>query len=949
MKQSDIQPGSLVAFRDRDWVVLPSDDKDLMLLRPLGGAEEETTAVYLPLKLPGEEVTKSEFPQPTVKDLGDFATARMLFNAARLSFRHASGPFRCMGRLSFRPRNYQLVPLVMALKQDTVRLMIADDVGIGKTIEALLILREMMERGEVKRFAVLCPPHLCDQWQQELRDKLDIEAVVLRSGTALSLDKKVPAGQRFFQYYPYQVISIDYIKSDRNRRLFLDQHPDLVIADEAHTCALPQGSRSPSQQMRYNLLHELAKKESQHLLLLTATPHSGKDEEFGSLLGLLKKDLEQIDLQEAEQKDRKRIAEHFIQRKREHIEHWAGEDTPFPKRLNDDPLKEVTYALSTEYAAFYANVVRYARGISQQHGPEHKERMRYWAALSLLRGCISSPATAAVLLGNRYQRRQESVEPVAVEDGTSLLRQMETDSDAPETDVISMADLNEQELNALQTLAREAEALHGEATDLKLRELVKAVKKLLKDGFDPIIFCRYIATAKYVAQALRETLPKKVAVQDVTSELEDEDRRKVVKGMAASAQRVMVATDCLSEGINLQEHFTAVVHYDLPWNPNRIEQREGRVDRFGQPSKVVRTVLLRGSDNPVDQFVLGVLIEKVKQIQGDIGVSISIGENNAAVMDAAVRKLILDPSAIQVRQLSIDFGSSAPEVQAADQAMTHELDEMKRRAARLRDIFAHNSVDQKLIEAELQEVDEAIGDVKSVEAYVLQSVVHLGGSVQREHEDHVIHIANLPLHLRTELGAKRDAVRITFRSPTPQGYLYLGRNHRFVEQLCQYMLSRSLEHDGGGLRLARSAVVVTDAVSTRTTLVQFRVRNVIREVQGSREVISEEMYLWGYSGSGDDRLTLSYADAKRLLMEARPVANVSLEQQTERWKREESAFKEHEPEFHALAEARAKHLVEAHGRFKTLVGGRRFEAVHPVLPPDVMGVYILVPQPTARS
>ena len=949
MKQTDIQPGSLVAFRDRDWIVLPSDDKDLMLLRPLGGAEEETTAVFLPLRLPGEEVSKSEFPKPTVKDLGDFSTARMLFNAGRLSFRHASGPFRCMGRLSFRPRNYQLVPLVMALKQDTVRLMIADDVGIGKTIEALLILREMMERGEVKRFAVLCPPHLCDQWQQELRDKLDIEAVVIRSGTALSLDKKVPAGQRFFHYYPYQVISIDYIKSDRNRSLFLDQRPDLIIADEAHTCALPQGSRSPSQQMRYNLLHELAKKEEQHLLLLTATPHSGKDEEFGSLLGLLEKDLQRIDLGQAEQKERRHIAQYFIQRKREHIVHWAGEDTPFPKRQENDPLKEVTYELSPEYAAFYANVVRYARGISQQQGPENRERMRYWAALSLLRGCISSPANAVTLLGNRYQRRQESADPVAVEEGTSLLRQMETDSDAPETDIISMADLSATELDALQALAREAEALHGEAADHKLRELVKAVKKLLKAGFNPIIFCRYIATAKYVAQALRDALPKKVDVQDVTSELEDEDRRKVVKGMSVSAQRVMVATDCLSEGINLQEHFTAVVHYDLPWNPNRIEQREGRVDRFGQPSKVVRTVLLRGSDNPVDQFVLAVLIDKVKQIQGDIGVSISIGENNAAVMDAAVRKLILDPNAIQVRQLRIDFGNSAPELQAAEHAMTQELEEMKRRAARLRDIFAHNSVDQKLIEAELQEVDEAIGDVKSVEAFVLQAVVHLGGSVQQEGEDHVIHIANLPLHLRSELGAKRDTVRITFRSPTPQGYLYLGRNHRFVEQLCQYMLSRSLEHDGGGLRLARSAVVVTDVVTTRTTLVQFRVRNVIREVQGSREVISEEMYLWGYSGSGENSRTLTYAEAKRLLLEARPVANLSLEQQTERWKREESAFKEHEPEFNALAEARAKHLVEAHGRFKTLVGGRRFEAVHPVLPPDIMGVYILVPQPTARS
>ncbi|MCU0318460.1 MAG: DEAD/DEAH box helicase [Flavobacteriales bacterium] len=946
MSSTTYNPGKLVKFRDRDWIVLPSGDADLVMLRPLGGAEEETTAVYVPMRLPGEEITDSEFPKPSAKDLGDFTTARLLFNAARLSFRHASGPFRCMGRLSFRPRNYQLVPLVMALKQDTVRLMVADDVGIGKTIEALLILREMMERGEIKRFAVLCPPHLCDQWQQELRDKLDIEAVVIRSGTVLSLERKVPAGQRLFHFYPYQVISIDYIKSDRNRKLFLDQRPEFIIVDEAHTCALPQGSKSPSQQMRFSLLNELAKKPDQHLLLLTATPHSGKDEEFSSLLGLLKKDLKDIDLQNAEKRQREHIAQHFIQRKREHILHWAGEDTPFPKRVAD----EITYELSADYATFYGNVVRYARGISQKKGPENKERMRYWAALSLLRGCVSSPANAFSLLSNRYQRKLEDGEAVVPEEGTSLLRQLETDSDATETDIIALADLDEAELKALAVLGKEVQALHGEVNDLKLRAAVKAVTKLLKEGYQPIIFCRYIATAEYVANALRAVLPKKVDVRAVTSTVPDEDRKKAVLQMGAADQRVLVATDCLSEGINLQEQFTAVLHYDLPWNPNRLEQREGRVDRFGQRSKTVKTVLLRGSDNPVDQFVLAVLIDKVKQIQGDIGVSISIGENNAAVMDAAVRKLILDPDAIRVKQLRIDFGTSAPELQAAEHAMTQELEEMKKRAARLRDIFAHNSVDQKLIEAELKEVDEAIGDVKSVEAFALQAIAHLGGSATAETDGYLVQLRNLPPHLKNELGVKKDEVRLSFLSPTPEGYQYLGRNHRFVEQLCQYMLSLSFEARDSHARVARTAVVVTDAVSTRTTLVQFRVRNVIKEVNSQHQVISEEMYLWGYAGSGADSRTLPYAEAKQLLLGAKAAANLSAEQQLDRWTREEKAFTEREPEFHALAVERAKHLVEAHGRFKTLVGGRRFEAMHPVLPPDVMGVYILVPRPnTARA
>jgi len=282
------QPGTLVRYRNRDWMVLPSDDSDILRIKPLGGSEEEETAVFLGLNLPSEKITSASFPEPEPTQLGDFETAKLLFDASRLSFRNSAGPFRCMGKLSFRPRSYQLVPLVMALKQDTVRLMIADDVGIGKTVEALIILKEMMERGEVKKFAVICPPHLCEQWQQEIKDKLDIEAEIIRSSTAAKLDRMIPDDQSVFHHIPFQVISIDYIKADKRRGIFINDCPDFIIVDEAHTCALPEGSKTKSQQQRHLLLHDIASNPKRNLLLLTATPHSGKDAEFTSLLGLLK-------------------------------------------------------------------------------------------------------------------------------------------------------------------------------------------------------------------------------------------------------------------------------------------------------------------------------------------------------------------------------------------------------------------------------------------------------------------------------------------------------------------------------------------------------------------------------------------------------------------------------------------------------------------------------------
>ena len=142
MNFDTFKPGSLVTLRNRPWIVLPSDDKDLFLVKPLGGTEEETTGIYIPLANQADLPKSYNFKKPDKTDIGDFYSAKLLYNAARLSFRQAAGPFRCLGKLSFRPRSYQMVPLIMALKLPTIRLLIADDVGVGKTVEALLIAKE---------------------------------------------------------------------------------------------------------------------------------------------------------------------------------------------------------------------------------------------------------------------------------------------------------------------------------------------------------------------------------------------------------------------------------------------------------------------------------------------------------------------------------------------------------------------------------------------------------------------------------------------------------------------------------------------------------------------------------------------------------------------------------------------------------------------------------------
>ena len=929
------QPGTLIRYRNRDWMVLPSDDLDILRIKPLGGSEEEETAVFLGLNLPSEKITSASFPEPEPTQLGDFETAKLLFDASRLSFRNSAGPFRCMGKLSFRPRSYQLVPLVMALKQDTVRLMIADDVGIGKTIEALIILKEMMERGEVKRFAVICPPHLCEQWQQEIKDKLDIEAEIIRSSTAAKLDRIIPDDQSVFHHIPFQVISIDYIKADKRRGIFINDCPDFIIVDEAHTCALPEGSKSKSQQQRHLLLDEIASNPKRNLLLLTATPHSGKDAEFTSLLGLLKPEFGKLNFEHIEQSDKKRLARHFIQRKRENIRRWLNEETEFPQRDS----KEIGYSLTPEYQLFYQSLLRFARGISEVEAEtKQAQLLRSWAAIALIKGAMSSPDMAVEMLERRKEKLlsgNEEVEAPSLED--TLFEDLEFSSDIPRTDLLETLDLEGEEIKDLTALQNEARLLVHKEIDRKIETSIKLIKQWIKEGHDPIIFCHYIATAHYVKKRLVEELPKNVFIEAITSEMADEQRREQIDLMGKSeGRRVLVATDCLSEGINLQEHFTAVLHYDLPWNPNRIEQREGRVDRFGQTAPEIKTYVLYGEDNAMDTFVMDVLIRKVREIQKSIGVSINIGENSKSIMAEAAKRILFDKSSGMQSRLFAD----------TEESVTNELELARKKGENLRSIFAHESIDPVAIKQDLEAVDEAIGDVDTVASFVQGAVAQLGGVCKSDGIGFVLQPQNLPPHIRRFFG-KDQQVKISFISPTPKGYKYIGRNHAFVEQLCHFLLAIAFEPNPEYGKMARVCEIQTDAVLSRTALIMFRVRNVIKEVAAHRESVAEEMYLWGYRSNAGSMETIEYKEAKNLLMAAKALSNLPVERQVQDIQEELKRFDTMKPQFIELANQRADNLVEAHGRFKDLIGGRRYEKATPVLPPDVMGVYILMPKPKA--
>ena len=278
-----------------------------------------------------EPVKPARFDLPSDAEPTVQAKAALLADAMRLTLRRGAGPFRSAAQLAFEPRAYQLVPLLMALRLQTPRLLIADDVGIGKTIEAGLILRELMDRGEVDSFSVLCPPHLVDQWVGELKTRFGIEAAAVTAGAAARLERGLPLAQTLFDAYPFTVVSLDYIKADKRRDGFARSLSG--FRDRGRSARLRRHAQGASSSAS-SFCPNWPGTPERRMVLLTATPHSGDEEAFGRLLSLIDPAFASMNFDDA--RYRERLARHFVQRRR--IDLTSGdwdEDRAFPKHDDD--------------------------------------------------------------------------------------------------------------------------------------------------------------------------------------------------------------------------------------------------------------------------------------------------------------------------------------------------------------------------------------------------------------------------------------------------------------------------------------------------------------------------------------------------------------------------------------------------------------------------------------
>jgi superfamily II DNA or RNA helicase len=946
-------PGSLVTARGRDWVVQPESTPDFLQLRPLTGSDAEATGILTAL----EPVSPAAFARPTADEVGDHRACRLLRDALRLQVRNAAGPFRALGKIAVEPRSYQLVPLLMALKLDPVRLLIADDVGIGKTVEACLVAKEMLERGEANGLVVLCPPHLAEQWQRELAAKFHIDAELVLAGTASRLERSLRTGESLFDRYPHTVVSLDFIKSDARRETFVRNAPNLVIVDEAHACASGGGRHQ-----RHTLLRELSARDGQHLILVTATPHSGDQEAFQSLLTLLDPafaDLPDDLTREAAAVHRRRLARHLVQRRRANIEHFL-EDTPFPKREGE---REVTWHMSREYRALFDRVLDYARElVDQGSGKGHRARVHWWSALAALRSVGSSPAAAAATLRARAPHADaetpEGVDRVGEKlvldlDETEGLDGMDLTPGAVDgSEGATDADAKRQRARLL-ALAKEAEAFCGDK-DTKLQAAIALAEQLVAEGRNPIVFCRFIPTAEYVAEALKRRLPR-VEVRAVTGLMPPDVREDSIADMAKHPRRLLVCTDCLSEGINLQERFDTVVHYDLAWNPTRHEQREGRVDRYGQLRPTVRLLTLYGDNSPIDGIVLDVLLRKHKTIRSALGVSIALPDESGKVVDALMEGLLL-------RSASHQGDNLLPGMQEYLQPRRDDLhrrwDAVADREKRSRTLFAQESLKPADVEPEIAAVRAAIGSRELVRGFATTALAAHGAEVATEVVDgRPVLTAQLgdrmPRGLRSELlrrlgrseGTADRAFQAAFELPAPASALHLQRTHPLLETLANFTVDAALDAAHPHAVGRRAGAVRTQAVAARTVVCILRLRYEIHEHRGDnrRTLLLEDVQTRAFRGTPQAPQWLDAAETEPLLA-AEPAGNLLRDQARDAVQRVLDHGDALEASLRDFAAARADELLQAHRRVRQAARQTGVRQTIEWKPPlDWLGVYVFLP------
>ena len=677
-----------------------------------------------------------------VRFSGDSKHFQLAIEALRVRLAYEFDPHFAVSVSQIDPLPHQLEAVYhYMLPRPQVRFLLADDPGAGKTIMAGLILKELKVRGLVERVLIVTPAMLTDQWRREMKDRFNEVFQVVRRSTMDEL-----YGRNVWTENSQCITSIDFAKREDVFPTLQEARWDMVIVDEAHKMAAYRYGEDVTKTGRYRLGDMLSDK-SDHLLFLTATPHKGDPENFRLLMRLLDKETFESP-QGFALALRNREVPFFIRRVKEEMVDFNGH-----RLFLDRFVRTATFSLSPPERRLYDAVTQYVEIQSERAAAKGERGRLLGFTLALLQRRLASSVRAIRRSLERRHRRLSALQ--------DHLEQLEETVEIPE----DIADLPEEEqwevesrierftvaesrtelewecseLQKLITLAREAELAEEETKLLRLKELLTD-EGLFGSKTKLLVFTEHKDTLDYLDEKFRSWGFK---VTQIHGQMKLGD--SVTPGTRLFAERdfkdpegsqILVATEAAGEGINLHYNCWLMVNYDLPWNPNRLEQRMGRIHRYGQTKDVIIFNLV--ADDTREGEVMIRLLEKIEEIRKALGTNKVYDVISDVIPGARLDQLFREALA---KQRTWEDVKDYVEASFSPQKVRQALDEAKNLG------LATQHIDLASIQEEEIRAKEHRLMPEYVERFFVEAFQSLGGTVESR-ADGLLRIERVPYELR---------------------------------------------------------------------------------------------------------------------------------------------------------------------------------------------------------
>lgn len=890
---------------------------------------------------------------------GDGAFFRLVSEAQRIRLAHLFDPLLAVHTSLVDPLPHQITAVYEAmLPRQPLRFLLADDPGAGKTIMAGLLIKEMIARGDLKRCLVVCPGSLAEQWQDELSRRFQLPFEILTN------DKLQAARTgNWFLENDLAIARLDKLARNEEVQAKLstpDGHYDLIICDEAHKLSATFFGGEIKYTKRYKL-GQLLSGITRHFLLMTATPHNGKEEDFQLFLALLDGDrfegrfrdgVHQVDVSDLM---RRMVKENLLK--------FDGRPL-FPERI----AYTVPYKLSGLEAHLYQSVTNYVREeFNRAEALQNDKRAGTvgFALTILQRRLASSPEAIYQSLRRRRERlekrlldlemqKQGTAVATALELGGPQFDQEDLDDleDAPENEAESMQELVldeataarsiqelQAEIDTLQRLENLATAVRRSNEDTKWKELSHLLGELFKAESPPeptsespmpagaapiappkpspyqklVLFTEHRDTLSYLQHKITTLLGRPNSVVTIHGSVDREERRKIQELFLHDPEvQVLLATDAAGEGINLQRAHL-MVNYDLPWNPNRLEQRFGRIHRIGQTEVCHLWNLVAEETREGD--VYRTLLDKLEEARKSLGGQVFDVLGKIQFEGKPLRDLLIE---------AIRYGDR-PEVRARlNQSISQAVDRSHLQDLLEEHALAHDAMDASRVARVREDMERAEArrlQPHYIESFFLEAFRQLGGTV-RHREPNRFEVTHVPAPIRQghrRIGSGDPVLsryeRITFDKNriTPSGQplaAFVCPGHPLLDATLDLTLERHRD------LLRRGTVLVDETDFSTSPRVIFYLEHAIRDAgilpSGENRTVSRRMLYVELDAAGNPR-HLNYAPYLdfRPLKPEEPAVDALLARPECRWITREL---EHQALGYAVTAVAAEHLAEVRDR-----------------------------------